>query len=173
MRRDIDQLYQDGVAAIRAGNPNKARSLLEEVVRLDPVHEQGWLWLSAVVETDEDRITCLDNVLTINPFNEEAQRALTSLGGSLDLDTNAAGAPVPLPPDPHHKPKPPPKLEHGTAPAVESLFTKSGAALKQTATGKEAATTSTPSRSQIIYGLMALGMLVILALAVVVILTNS
>lgn len=159
MSQDIDALYRDGMAAIRARDQERARGMLEQVVKLDPTHEQGWLWLSAVVDSDAERITCLDNVLTINPHNEEAQRALEKLGGSLEIDTNAAGEPVLAPPKPIHEPEPLPKLEHAAAPAVEQL--------------ENAAKGYTPPLSQVIYGLMVLGVLALLVVAIVAILNNS
>lgn len=159
MTKDIDQLYQKGVAAIRAQDRDTARSLLEQVVNLDPTHDQAWLWLSSVVDNDEERITCLKNVLTVDPYNEEARRALEKLGASLDIDTNAAGEPVPVPPEPHHEPKPPPKMEHTSAPAVD--------ALEDTVKG------DAPPTSQVIYGTIVLIVVSLLVIAIVVVLNSS
>src|SRR5690242_9346094 len=93
MSQDLDQLYREGVAAIRAGDKTTARDKLTTVVRANPTHEQAWLWLSAVVNTDEERITCLQNVLTINPNNEAARRGLKKLGADLEIDADMAGEP--------------------------------------------------------------------------------
>jgi len=76
---ELDQLYQQGVAAIRAGDKAKALELLGKVVEQDQLHEQAWLWLSAAVETSEERVLCLKNVLTINPQNETAIKGLEKL----------------------------------------------------------------------------------------------
>ncbi|MBN1429259.1 MAG: YIP1 family protein [Anaerolineae bacterium] len=78
---DIDRLYRDGVAAIRAGDKAAGREKLTKVVEQDQLHEQAWLWLSACVDTDEERIVCLQNVLTINPRSEAARQGLIKLGG--------------------------------------------------------------------------------------------
>jgi len=76
----IDRLYREGVAALRAGDKQTARDRLLKVVELEQTHEQAWLWLSACVETREEQIVCLENVLTINPDNAAARRGLAQLG---------------------------------------------------------------------------------------------
>jgi hypothetical protein len=80
---DLDRLYREGVAAIRAGDRAAGREKLLQVVERNQMHERAWLWLSTVVEMDIERIICLENVLTINPANEAARRALERLGVSL------------------------------------------------------------------------------------------
>ena len=46
------------------------------VVELDDHNELAWLWLSGIVEAFEDRRSCLENVLEINPDNATAQAGL-------------------------------------------------------------------------------------------------
>ncbi|HET91500.1 MAG TPA: hypothetical protein ENN99_12310 [Chloroflexi bacterium] len=75
----MDDLVQQGVAAVKAGNMVAARQLLGRAVRIDSQNEQAWLWLSAAVETDQDRLFCLENVLMINPENEHARRGRDAL----------------------------------------------------------------------------------------------
>lgn len=89
------------MAAIRAGDKATGRDKLMRVVELDQMHEQAWLWLSAAVETNEDRIICLENVLTINPAHEVARRGLEKLRRSASPPP-AEPAPPPAPsiPDP-------------------------------------------------------------------------
>ena len=70
------ELLQEGIAAVKSGQKEQARKLLMQVVELDERNEQGWLWLSGVVETVEDRRICLENVLAINPHNAHAQAGL-------------------------------------------------------------------------------------------------
>lgn len=79
MSSNADSLVRDGIAAYRAGKKDQARNLLLQAVGIDERHEQGWLWLSAVVDTPEDQITCLENVLTINPNNEKAKQGIQLL----------------------------------------------------------------------------------------------
>ncbi len=72
-------LLQQGITAVKEGNKTKARSILSQVVQADPKNGQAWLWLSSVVETDEQRIQCLENVLKVNPNDQVAQRGLERL----------------------------------------------------------------------------------------------
>ena len=75
----IDELLRQGVEAARAGNKAVARALLEQVVALDQHHEKGWFWLAAVSDELHEKITCLSNVLVINPDNARAQSILARL----------------------------------------------------------------------------------------------
>lgn len=128
---DIDRLYREGVAAIRAGDKAAARERLMEVVRLDRTHEQAWLWLSASVDSAEDRVVCLENVLTINPSNEAARRGLEKLGRPAPSAAPTPSVPVEptlsysAPPQPESPPAPPkeetPILEHGQSRIAEMM----------------------------------------------------
>jgi len=67
---------RDGVAAAKAGRRDEARELLMRVVEVHESSEQAWLWLSGVVDADEDRLVCLENVLTLNPDNARARAGI-------------------------------------------------------------------------------------------------
>jgi tetratricopeptide (TPR) repeat protein len=69
-------LLQQGIVAARAGKREEARALLMQVVEGDERNEQAWLWLAGVVDTPEDIRTCLQNVLDLNPANQQAQQGL-------------------------------------------------------------------------------------------------
>jgi tetratricopeptide (TPR) repeat protein len=71
-----DAWLKGGIEAAKAGEKDKARRLLEQVVEADPDNETAWLWLSAVVETRVERIRCLETALEINPANQDAKMAL-------------------------------------------------------------------------------------------------
>jgi len=71
-----DDLLKQGIAALNEGRKAEAHDLLLQVVQQDERNEMGWLWLSGAVDTDEDRRTCLENVVAINPNNSIAQRGL-------------------------------------------------------------------------------------------------
>jgi hypothetical protein len=83
-------MLRAAVEAIRANKKNDARALLEKVLDLDEYNEQAWIWLSAVVESNEEKRTCLENVLTINPNNEQAKKGLKQL----TVEASAPPAPV-------------------------------------------------------------------------------
>ena len=74
--QQAEQLYARGVAAARGGQKVAAAKLLRQAVRLNPQHEQAWLWLSGVLDDPQDVAFCLRAVLGINPGNERAQKGL-------------------------------------------------------------------------------------------------
>jgi hypothetical protein len=98
----VPQLVDRGVTALRAGNVEAARLALRRAVVLDEMYERGWLWLSAVVD-DQDKITCLEKALAINPRNEHARVGLQTLQGKrvempkAALQPTAAKGPVAQP----------------------------------------------------------------------------
>lgn len=92
MSTNADALVRDSIAAYRSGKKEQARSLLLEAVALDEHHEQAWLWLSAVVDSVEDQITCLENVLTINPKNEKARQGIQLLNEKMTSSTAASAS---------------------------------------------------------------------------------
>mgnify|MGYP001461302913 CR=1 FL=1 len=76
---NVDAMVREAKRAIRAGNKSEAQTLLLKATELDQSNEQAWMWLSAVVETVEDQMICLENVLQINPSNADAKRGLDLL----------------------------------------------------------------------------------------------
>ena len=79
---DTHALLQQGIALAKAGRREEARALLLQVIDLDERNETAWLWISGVVDNDEDRGIALENVLQINPNNAWAKRGLAILGRS-------------------------------------------------------------------------------------------
>jgi hypothetical protein len=75
--------------AAKAGRKAEARRLLETVLDADQRNEQAWLWMSGVVDSDEERIVCLENVLTINPNNQAARKGLVAFGVMPEIDQPA------------------------------------------------------------------------------------
>jgi len=80
MASSHDDLLQRAIELARSGQREEARQLLAQVLRVDAQNETAWLWLGAVLTRPEDRIRCLQQVLTINPRNEMAARGLRALG---------------------------------------------------------------------------------------------
>jgi tetratricopeptide (TPR) repeat protein len=70
------ELVRQGIAAAKAGQKDEAQQMLLQAVELDELNEQAWLWLSGLVETQEEKRICLENVLAINPDNKHAQAGL-------------------------------------------------------------------------------------------------
>ena len=76
---DTMPMLNRAIAAAKAGRKTEARQLLEAVLDADERNERAWLWLSGVVDSDEERIICLENVLSINPANQPARKGLAVL----------------------------------------------------------------------------------------------
>src|SRR5512139_3715616 len=81
---EINLWLSDGIAAAKAGKRVEARELLLRVVEADENNVRAWLWLSSVVTTLEDRETCLQNVLALDPVNEAAQRGLAKVRAEME-----------------------------------------------------------------------------------------
>lgn len=98
MTANIDAMVTAAIKAYRAGKKAEARALLEKATDLDPNNEQAWMWMSAVVDSNEDQRICLENVLYINPNNGDAKRGLEILAAK----TRSGGAAAPA----AHQPAP-------------------------------------------------------------------
>lgn len=72
----MDQLLARGIAAARAGDKEKARRILTEVLRQDRRNEQAWLWLSATADSPRESLICLRQALSINPKNPHTREGL-------------------------------------------------------------------------------------------------
>ncbi len=75
----MDNFLQQGVAAVKAGDKARAYELLTKATQDTALAEQAWLWLSAVVAQDGERLFCLDNALRINRGNAAAQKGAEML----------------------------------------------------------------------------------------------
>lgn len=91
---------KEGIRALRAGDRPRARELLTAIVTADEHNEQAWLWLSHAVDSDQERLICIENVLTLNPNNQQAQQALKKIEARR-AKKQAAQRPPPPPPKPN------------------------------------------------------------------------
>lgn len=66
-------------AAARQGDLSQARRLIHSVLRDNPNNEMAWSWACEVAATPEERIHCLQQILTINPNHVPARRYLARL----------------------------------------------------------------------------------------------
>ena len=69
-------LLRDGIAAARAGDKTRTRSLLRQVTELEPGNELAWLWLASTADDPRETLGCIRQVLEINPTNEYAASGL-------------------------------------------------------------------------------------------------
>lgn len=71
-------LLRDGIAAAQSGSKVKARSLIRQVVGLEPDNETAWLWLANVAADPAEALTSLRTVLKLNPDNRHAKTGLVA-----------------------------------------------------------------------------------------------
>lgn len=69
----------DAIEKIRTGNKLEGRQILEDLLDVDENNEEIWLWMSTVVENDDDREICLENALALDPENVAAQQGVEAL----------------------------------------------------------------------------------------------
>jgi ferric-dicitrate binding protein FerR (iron transport regulator) len=74
--RRVDDLLQAGKRAFEEDNPRLAHDIWREAATVDPYDERVWMALMRVLETQEDKRVCLENILAINPLNAKARRQL-------------------------------------------------------------------------------------------------
>lgn len=75
----MNQLTQDGIAALKAGEKERAQQLFVAALQEDDDDLQAWLWLSGAVESDVDRLECLEQVLRIDPAHVLASKGVAQL----------------------------------------------------------------------------------------------
>ena len=73
------ELIRAGRIEFANGNHKRAHVLWRQAATLRPFDIQIWQALSDVVETDDDRRVCLENIIVINPKDTLATRQLSFL----------------------------------------------------------------------------------------------
>lgn len=81
--RSMEQMLQEAVEAGQNGKPERSRELLLRLLRLDNREPLYWLLMSTVVDSREERIYCLQNVLFLDPENSAAIHDLELLGAEI------------------------------------------------------------------------------------------
>lgn len=74
----IDRLL-DAIELVQLNRQDEALEILRELIRENSDFEDAWLWMSVAVDSLDQSIVCLDNVLRINPDNWQAAEALYRL----------------------------------------------------------------------------------------------
>ena len=83
MSSQEDSMLTEAIAAVRAGDQTRARDLLGRLLKVDSANPEYWLWMSSVVESEREKIYCLQSVLRHDPTNRAALRGLTILGSHI------------------------------------------------------------------------------------------
>jgi len=75
-----DTMLTDAIEAIRLGDKAKAKDLLTRLLKADQHNATYWVWMSAAVQTQKERIYALQTALRADPENAAAKRGLVLLG---------------------------------------------------------------------------------------------
>ncbi len=73
-------LLREAIEALRQGDRVRARDLLTRLLKTDQNNATYWTWLSATVDTQKERLYCLQSAIRIDPQNAAAKRGLILLG---------------------------------------------------------------------------------------------
>jgi CheY-like chemotaxis protein len=72
-------LVQRGVSAAQGNQFDVAIRSFTQAIEFDDANEMAWLWLASVSESNEEKIRCLEKVVSLNPGNEMAASSLRVL----------------------------------------------------------------------------------------------
>ncbi len=75
-----DAIFQEAVESLRSGNKSRARDLLTQLLKVEQGNPTYWIWLSASMDSQKERIYCLQTALKLDPENGTAKRGLILLG---------------------------------------------------------------------------------------------
>ncbi|MEK7682536.1 MAG: hypothetical protein AAB321_00630, partial [Chloroflexota bacterium] len=92
MDQSSDSMLLQAIAAARAGNRVRARSLLTRLLKADSGVVEYWIWMSSVVDTKREKVYCLESALKLDPTNRAVLRGLTILGARPPLESELASA---------------------------------------------------------------------------------
>jgi tetratricopeptide (TPR) repeat protein len=85
-----EEMLQEAVEAGQRGDLARARKLLLDLLRQDNREPLYWLLMSTAVESREERIYCLQNVLFLDPENSAARHDLELLGAEIPQENTPA-----------------------------------------------------------------------------------
>ena len=77
------ELLAQGMEFARAGDRRQARELIARAVKADPSLKQGWWALAHLLDDKDRQLDCLQQVLKLDPADEQARAKLGELHGAL------------------------------------------------------------------------------------------
>jgi tetratricopeptide (TPR) repeat protein len=75
-----NSMLNAAIEALRQNDRVRARDLLTRLLKTDQSNATLWIWLSAAVDTQKERLYCLQSALQLDPENAAAKRGLVLLG---------------------------------------------------------------------------------------------
>lgn len=77
----MSEKLEQAIHEVELGNKPEALRLIAQVLKDDPKNEDAWIWMAEAVDDSIKKVECLEKVLEINPFNQDALRGLEHLRG--------------------------------------------------------------------------------------------
>jgi hypothetical protein len=93
-----EQMLEQAKESLRLGDRARAKDLLTRLLKIDQNNATYWVWMSAAMDTQKERIYCLQTALKLDPHNAAARRGLV-MHGALPPDDS-------IPPFPLNRPRP-------------------------------------------------------------------
>lgn len=93
-----DTMLLEAIEALRKKDRERAKDLLTRLLKADQNNATYWVWLSAAMDSQKERLYCLQTALKLEPGNAAARHGLTMLGALPPDDS--------LPPFPLDRPRP-------------------------------------------------------------------
>ena len=88
----VEELFKQGIAATREKRRREARSCLQQVLALDPLNEEAWLWLARIATDPRSISAYYSQVLAINPKNLRARAGLRAARATPEKTGNLSPA---------------------------------------------------------------------------------
>ncbi len=73
-------MYNEAMSAVHSGDRARARDLLTRLLKMGQDQPDYWVWMSAVVDTQKERVFCLKEALKIDPNCASAKRGMVLMG---------------------------------------------------------------------------------------------
>lgn len=76
---NLENLLQMARTAVREGNKEGAKMLLQQVLEADKKNDRAWLLMAQAARNSNERQQYLETALKYNPHNEVARKALNKM----------------------------------------------------------------------------------------------
>ena len=83
-----EELYQMALEAVKNGQKQPARMMLQQVLQIDNRDARAMMILAKIAKSPEDRANWLKRVLKVDPKNKAAKKALRKLETRDEADRN-------------------------------------------------------------------------------------
>jgi tetratricopeptide (TPR) repeat protein len=87
-----EELLLQGIAAAREERRGEARHCLQQVLALDPLNEEAWLWLARIAADPRSALAYFSQVLALNSQNRQARAGIRAARAKLAEESHPSPA---------------------------------------------------------------------------------